>query len=174
MSIEGLQGLGSNQWGDVTITFSSSPGAIPIQVSWGEANREHVNSDLFYVNVSSGTGYRETPSDESEFEVPCLTGHGHHARGVYVLRACFNTALLVEMWGGFKMNDHTVVAGTVIGSARLSHGDHALSRRAVPRWPSSIGSFEKTGAGPARQALTPTRGGPSQRMRGASHVAEVR
>ena len=72
------------------------------------------------------------------------------------------------------MDDHTVVAGTVIGSVRLSHGDHALSQRAGPRGPSSIGSFVKTGAEPARQALTPNRGGASQRMRGARHVAEVR
>ena len=63
----------------------------------------------------------------------------------------------------------TLTTGTVIGSARQSLGDHALSRRAVPQGPSPVGGFEKTGAGPARHPQ-----GLSQRLRGARHVAEVR
>ena len=55
----------------------------------------------------------------------------------------------------FSSDDHTVVAGTVNGSARLSRGDNALIRRAEPQGP----SLEKTRARLAREALTPTRGG---------------
>ena len=74
----------------------------------------------------------------------------------------------------FSSDDHTVVAGTVNGSARLSRGDNALIRRAEPQGPSPVGSFEKTRAGLAREALTPTRGGLHNGRGGARDVAEVR